>query len=160
MFTVEIGTSPAASWSCDKPDPELLQTSCFSTGFANGHYSVAPSASWGLPTIWIGVWRSKEDNADGAPYHFLNILDREQMWKMANTVEMASLNMEMMMWRWVVCGTIGEVVHLVKFAWIRACVKAKLPDHPDQQAKKRMGIYGSCMLNVLLVLEYSVSTCL
>ena len=51
MFTVEIGTSPAASLSCDQPDPGLLQTSCFSTGFANGHYSAAPSASVGLPTI-------------------------------------------------------------------------------------------------------------
>ena len=33
------------------------------------------------------------------------------------------------------CGMIGEVVQLVKYAWIKAC------DHPDQQARKRMGIY-------------------
>jgi len=74
MFTVEIGTSPAVSLSCDQPVLGLLQASCFSTGFANGHYSAAPSASVGLPTIWIGVWWSREDDADGAPYHFLIIL--------------------------------------------------------------------------------------
>jgi len=103
MFTVEIGISPAASLSCDQPDPELLQTSGFATGFANGHYCAAPSASVGLPTIWIGVWWSKEYNADGSPlppsHYSLEVEDREQMWKMANTLEMASLNMEMMMWR-------------------------------------------------------------
>ena len=59
------------------------------------------------------------------------------------------------------CGMIGEVVQLVKFAWIRACVKAKLPDHPDQQAnKKKMGLYGNYMLNALPVIECSVSVCL
>jgi len=47
------------------------------------------------------------------------------------------------------------VVWLVKFAWIRACVKVGLPDDPDYP-----GITGNCMLNELLLLEDSVSMCL
>ena len=42
MFTVEV------SLSYDQADSEL-QTSGFSTGFANGHYSASPSASVGVP---------------------------------------------------------------------------------------------------------------
>ena len=49
----------------------------------------------------------------------------------------------------------GElVVWLVKFAWIRACVKAGLPDDPDYPGKN-----GNFTLNALLVLEDSVSMC-
>jgi len=49
-------------------------------------------------------------------------------------VEMASLDTEMMKRE---CCVEGEgkgqvVVWLVKFAWIRACVKAGLPDHPKR----------------------------
>ena len=39
MFTVEIGISP------ESLSPGLLQTSCFSTGFANGHYSIQVSSA-------------------------------------------------------------------------------------------------------------------
>ena len=48
----------------------------------------------------------------------------------------------------------------LKFAWMKACGKARLPDHldhADMQAKKRI---GNCVLNALLVLEGSVSMCL
>jgi len=50
---------------------------------------------------------------------------------MKNTVEMASLNLEM---KWSELHVGGEgrgevVVWLVMFAWIRPCVKARLPDH-------------------------------
>jgi len=57
----------------------------------------------------------------------------------------------------------GElVVWLVKFAWIRECVKARLPNHQDQQKAsqtQRMGNYNSklvCIectsINVSLIL--------
>jgi len=50
----------------------------------------------------------------------------------------------------------GELaVWLVKFAWIRACVKAGLLDDPDYPGKN-----GNFTLNALLVLEDSVSVCL
>ena len=49
----------------------------------------------------------------------------------------------------------GElVVWLVKCAWIRAYVKAGLPDDPDYPGKN-----GNFTLNALLVLEDSVSMC-
>jgi len=41
------------------------------------------------------------------------------------------------------------VILLVKFSWIRACVKGRLPDHPDQQQvwyfipKKQLGLQCS-----------------
>jgi len=42
LITVETGISPTMQkgiyLSCDDPDPGLLQTLGFSTGFANGHY--------------------------------------------------------------------------------------------------------------------------
>jgi len=39
----------------------------------------------------------------------------------------------------------GElVVWLVKFAWIRACVKAGLPDDPDCPGKKKWKLYIEC----------------
>jgi len=48
-FVVEIGTSPRMQrdnyLSCDKPDLGLLQTSGFSTGFANGHFKYISAVS-------------------------------------------------------------------------------------------------------------------
>ena len=53
---------------------------------------------------------------------------------------------------------------IVKFAWIRACVKASLLDdldHSDQQKwKPGEGDDGYCMLNALPGMEDSVSMCL
>jgi len=46
-------------------------------------------------------------------------------------------------------GSMASAVWLVKFAWIRACVKARPLDHPDKNAsQKRVGHYGNCVLNV------------
>jgi len=48
-FTLDV-----ESFSCEDPDPGLLQTSGFSTVFANSHYkytSAVSSASVGLATI-------------------------------------------------------------------------------------------------------------
>ena len=45
--------------------------------------------------------------------------------------------------------SLASVVWLVKFAWIRACVKARPLDHPDKNAnQKRIGQYGNRVLNV------------
>jgi len=58
------------------------------------------------------------------------------------------------------------VAWLLKLAQIRACVKAGLPEDPDNldqqnmKAIKRLANYGNCMTNALLVLEDSMSMCL
>ena len=120
-------------------DPGFLQTSGFSTGFANDKYTSAVSnASVGLATIWICVWWSQKYRADDASTTFSFILFRrkreEEMQKLANTVEIASFDVEMK-WKWVMWEerrgegrTTGMAI--VNFAWIRACVKAGLAGWP------------------------------
>ena len=39
LITIEVGIHLGVRENCDDPDPGVLQTSGFSTGFANGHYS-------------------------------------------------------------------------------------------------------------------------
>jgi len=51
-----ICTQDAGSLSCDEPDPVLLQTSSFSTGFADGHYEYASTASSAFVTVATLIW--------------------------------------------------------------------------------------------------------
>jgi len=50
----------------------------------------------------------------------------------------------------------------LKFAWMKACIRARLPDHLDQQIckPKKKKEWVNCMLNALVVLDGSVSMCL
>jgi len=76
-------------------DPGFLQSSGFSTGFAVSNASVS------LATIWIGVM-IPEIQCWWCLHHFLITVEKEkteeEMGKLANTVEMASLDAEMIKW--------------------------------------------------------------
>ena len=59
LVYLEIGIHLGGrEFKLDDDDPGFLQTSGFSTGFANGHNkypSAVSNASVGLATIWIGM---------------------------------------------------------------------------------------------------------
>jgi len=62
--------------------PGYLQTSDFSTGFANDKYTSAVSnASVGLVTIWTGVWWSQKYSADDASTTFSILFRRKTLRK-------------------------------------------------------------------------------
>jgi len=125
-------------------DPGFLHTSGFSTGFANDKYtSAVPSASVDLlATLWIDVMIPEIQCWSMMPPSFSHYYLEEDWGRDEKAVEMASLDVEIMKWEWVMCGRRGRgklVVLLVKFAWIRACVKSGLiddPNYPDQQKCK------------------------
>jgi len=66
---------------------------------------------------------------------------------LANTVDMAFLDASE---SWEERGEL-VVYGYIEFAWIRACVKAGLPDDPDypDQQKWKPKKNGNCMLNAL-----------
>ena len=85
----------------------------------------------------------------------------EEMRNIKYTVKMASLDVEMK-WKWVVWAKRGElVVWLVKFAWIRACIKPGLlddPDYPDQQKCRPMEIAHCRSWKIALQCVFSTSS--
>ena len=147
MFTVGImvgiGISPRMQRvSCDEPSwPGFLQTSI-----------QVPMLLW----AWLQFELVCYD-----PRTMLMPLSQteQQIGKLANAVEMASLDVEMMKWEW---SYVRGGMATVNFAWIRACVKARLlddPNYPDQQSEAKEN-NRNYMLNALLILEDSVSRCL
>jgi len=85
--------------SCDEPDPGLLQTLGFSTGFANGHYKhthAMSSASLGLLHFESVDPRNTVLMIPPSPYSLEGEDQGTQMRKVANTVKIASLDTKMM----------------------------------------------------------------
>ena len=128
----------------------------------NGHYnytlSAVSSASVGLATIlnWCVVIPEMQG------WWCLHPFLIEGMRRLVNTVEIASLDMEMMEWEWVVCGRRGEgrtscvasEVCMCK-SWTTAWM-TRITRISKSGSQERKANYGNRVWNALLVLEDNV----